>query len=127
MLPSNWGSPLTRQYAGVVGVTVNRTVLARFTRRVRMSTSGLSTSVTPPASLWVSNSGSASAPGSRGPMIHVPSTTAAAPRMAAGSIIASGWRGRPSDVRGGWAKRIRSIAAARKPAAMRASVNTTRC
>ena len=110
-----------------MATTVNRRVSARFTRRLRMSTSGLRTSVTPPVSLCVSNSGSELAPGRRGPMIHVPSTTAAPPRMAAGSITASGWRGRPSAVRGGWAKRIRSVAAARKPVATRAIVSATRC
>ena len=90
-----------------------------------MSTSGLSTSVTPPASLRVSTSGSASAPGRRGPMIHAPSTTAApASDGRRQRRSSSGWRGRPSDVRGGWAKRVRSRAAARKPAAMRASVST---
>ena len=43
-----------------------------------MSTSGLSTSVTPPPSLCVSTSGSALAPGRRGPMTQAPSTTTVA-------------------------------------------------
>ena len=91
-----------------------------------MSTSGLITSVTPPLSLCVSTSASALAPGKRGPMTHAPRTTTAPAAAAAGRVIDSGLRARPRTVRGVWANRIRSRAAARNPAATSASVRATR-
>ena len=59
--PGQRRDPPVRRRASAA--TVNISVSAWFTMRDRMSTSGLTISVTPPRPLWVSNSGSASAPG----------------------------------------------------------------
>ena len=124
--PSKLARPLTRQYAGSVARTTNSSVSERLTRRDRMSTSGLGTSVTPPVSLCVSISASSPAPGRRGPTNQVASTTVPAAKATAGRAMDRGWRAWPSTVRGGWAKRRRSSAAARKPAATSVSVKATR-
>ena len=61
-----------------------------------MSTSGFSTSVTPPPRPLVSIRASASAPGRRGPSTQAPITTAVPTPMAAGRVIPRG-RARPSE------------------------------
>ena len=65
-----------------------------------MSTSGDTISVTPPRSLWVSNSGSASAPGRLGPSAQAPASTTAPAQTMAGTVVTSGCSDLPSTVRG---------------------------
>ena len=68
-----------------------------------MSTSGLSTSVTPPPSLRVSTSGSALAPGSRGPMTHAAEhDDRAGDERRRQRRSTAGCGPRPSSVRGAW-------------------------
>ena len=59
-------------------------------------------------------------------MIHAPRTMAVPASATADSVTLSGCRGLPNEVRGSWAKRARSSAAVRHPAAMRASVSPMR-
>ena len=115
-LPSKRGSAEIRQYDGAVAVIVNICVSAWLTIRDRMSTSGLTISVTPPRPLWVSNSGSAFAPGRCGATAQAPATTSAAAPSTPGATPINGWRARPSTVRGRRSRRNRRSARARKPA-----------
>ena len=85
MRPSNSGRVVTRQYASASAFTRNSSTLPWLTRRERMSTSGLSTSVMPPPRPRVSYSGSASAPGSRGPTHPASRAITAAAATDAGS------------------------------------------
>ena len=76
-------APRPASTTGASALTVNSSFSAWLTSRERMSTSGTTISVTPPRSLWVSNSGSSSAPGRFGPSAQAPaSTTAPAQAMA---------------------------------------------
>ena len=94
--PSNTVSPAVRQYRPVDELIVNITVFERFTRRERMSTSGLSTKV---ASSWlwrVSSSASAPAPGRWGPRMAAPRAATLAHMTVAGSAAPTARRRRPS-------------------------------
>ncbi len=82
--PSNSGNADDRQYDSKSARTSNSTLSVRFVSRERMSTSGLSTSVTPPPRPRVSYSGAASAPGSRGPMKPAVAATMSAMAITAG-------------------------------------------
>ena len=127
VLPSKLGRALTRQYDGAVACMTNSSVVLCSTRRERMSTSGLGTSVTPPPPrLLVSTHGSSSAPGRRGPIAQAPSTTITAATPTAGNVATSGLRVGPSVVRGVRAKRARSIATATRPVATSSRDSRTR-
>ena len=96
-MPSKRGSAEARQYDGASACTVNSSVSAWLTRRWRMSTSGLMISVTPPRSLWVSNHGSASAPGRCGAIAQAPASTSAVAPMSGTTSRANGWRSVTED------------------------------
>ena len=126
VLPSKRGRADARQYDGASACTVNSSVFAWLTRRWRMSTSGLMISVTPPRSLWVSNHGSAAAPGRCGAIAQAPASTMAVAPTSGTISRASGWRSLPSTVRAGRVTRRRSTARATKPVPITSKLHATR-
>ena len=84
VVPSNSASADVRQYDSADARTWKSSLSERFVSRERMSTSGLTTSVTPPPRPRVSYNGAASAPGRRGPTNPASAATMTATATTAG-------------------------------------------